>query len=328
MLYAELHGKLGKLDPNSPDLERSEDILTSTTFGTLLVAGAVDLLVAWLNCARHLDANGTLDEKPLDVIDGAPRWWFWPNLNGTIPDVVLRIGSRLFVIEAKYGSTKGGAGSPCSADPAQLADQLLREWSVIQPTARGLPWYPLEIREAIETCDHQLVYLVSARSRTAITELCESQHKIRREQLPDPSLWLLTWQDLHAVLKHEEMARPATRVWVDELAQLLDERRQLKPFLGFSDALSAWKAPSSAVEAWARQWRQRESADIAGGLQRIDLGGFHQAVTIVESWADDRQNAARLYFDRLGRVDWDGIRRVVEFEWRPPDRSPGRQARR
>lgn len=73
MLYAELHGKL---DPNSPDQERSEDILTSTTFGTLLVASATDLLVEWLNCARHLDASGSIDEKRLNVIDGPVSCWF------------------------------------------------------------------------------------------------------------------------------------------------------------------------------------------------------------------------------------------------------------
>lgn len=45
------------------------------------------------------------------------------------------------------------------------------------------------------------------------------------EKLPDSSLWLLTWQDLHAVLNREDMARPASRIWVSELARLLDERR-------------------------------------------------------------------------------------------------------
>jgi hypothetical protein len=62
MLYAELHEKLGS---NASDSERSEDILTSTTFGTLLVAGATDVLIRWLNCARHLDTAGSLDQTRL-----------------------------------------------------------------------------------------------------------------------------------------------------------------------------------------------------------------------------------------------------------------------
>ncbi|MBI4266384.1 MAG: hypothetical protein HY657_18580 [Acidobacteria bacterium] len=103
MLFAELHGKL---DPNAPDLERREDVLTSTTFGTLIVANATDVLVEWLNCARRFGARGRLDREPLGVVDERPvKYWFWPSLaGGTQPDVVLRIGHRLLVIEAKYGS--------------------------------------------------------------------------------------------------------------------------------------------------------------------------------------------------------------------------------
>lgn len=44
MLHAELHGKL---DDTASGLERREDILTSTVFGTLLVAGATEVLVDW-----------------------------------------------------------------------------------------------------------------------------------------------------------------------------------------------------------------------------------------------------------------------------------------
>lgn len=51
MLHAELRGKF---DPNSPDIERREDVLTSTTFGTLMIGDASDLLFDWLTAARHL----------------------------------------------------------------------------------------------------------------------------------------------------------------------------------------------------------------------------------------------------------------------------------
>ena len=37
MLFAELHGKL---NPTASDVERREDVLTSTVFGTLLIAGS------------------------------------------------------------------------------------------------------------------------------------------------------------------------------------------------------------------------------------------------------------------------------------------------
>src|SRR4051812_40637499 len=116
MLFAELHGKV---DPNASDLERREDVLTSTVFGTLLVAGAVDLLVSWINCARRLAADGRLGADPLDVNVAHPvKYWFWPSLaGGTQPDVLLQIGRRLLVVEAKYGSgSSKSAGAQAGDD--------------------------------------------------------------------------------------------------------------------------------------------------------------------------------------------------------------------
>jgi len=65
--------------------------------------------------------------------------WFWPSLaGGTQPDVVLRIGQRLLVIESKYGSNKSPAGAapPANGDSDNdtfTSDQLLREWQAMQP---------------------------------------------------------------------------------------------------------------------------------------------------------------------------------------------------
>ncbi len=67
MLYAELHGKL---DDTALDLERREDILTSTVFGTLLVAGATKVLVKWFNSARCL--AGTPEHLDLKRLLGLP----------------------------------------------------------------------------------------------------------------------------------------------------------------------------------------------------------------------------------------------------------------
>lgn len=183
MLFAELHGKL---DPNAPDLERREDVLTSTTFGTLIVANATDMLVDWLNFARRFGPLGRLDQEPLGLADEPPvKYWFWPTLTNAQPDVVLRIGRRLLVVEAKYGSaksksrTRNDSADPDAAAFMPIPDQLLREWQAVQPTVRGLGRYPEDLRDAIETRDRQLVYLVSARS-SALRELADSQAKIRR----------------------------------------------------------------------------------------------------------------------------------------------------
>ena len=58
MLHAELHGKL---DADARDLDRREDILTSTVFGTLLIADdGMSVLGRWLSGARCLGPLGAL----------------------------------------------------------------------------------------------------------------------------------------------------------------------------------------------------------------------------------------------------------------------------
>src|SRR5260370_24402498 len=106
MLYAELRGKL---DPSALDLERREDILTSTVFGTLLIAAEPGLLVRWVNSARCLEPTGRLtrDGSSLGLkADDPVTCWFWPSLKEAQPDVLLRIGSPLLVLETKYRSGK------------------------------------------------------------------------------------------------------------------------------------------------------------------------------------------------------------------------------
>src|SRR5438105_15279543 len=104
MLYAELYGKL---DSSASDLERREDILTSTVFGTLLVAGASEVLVDWFNSARSLGSSDrlVLHGPSLGLPVQEPEYWFWPSLSYAQPDIILRIGSRLIVVEANDGST-------------------------------------------------------------------------------------------------------------------------------------------------------------------------------------------------------------------------------
>jgi len=319
MLFAELHGKL---DPNASDLERGEDVLTSTTFGTLLVARATDVLVDWLNCARRLGAGGRLDHELFGLVYEPPvKYWFWPSLTGgTQPDVVLRIGHRLLVIEAKYGSTKSPAATDPEvvgdADPAAVAsDQLLREWRAIQPEVTGLGWYPNELREAIEECDSDLVYLVSARrTQSALRELRDSQEKIRVVLKHNISLWLLTWQDLHGVLVRRSLGPTETPPWLLELARLLDRRRNLAAFLGFPQALRELGQQSDTLMRWSNQWSKERFADIFSALRNLDLPRFHHTVSVVEAWAAERRDQRQVpYFDQLRRLDLRSVERLLDY---------------
>jgi hypothetical protein len=317
MLFAELHGKL---DPNAPDLERREDILTSTAFGTLLVAGAVDLLVSWLNSARHLGPDGRLDHGALGLTAAQPvKYWFWPSLSGgTQPDILVRIGQRLLVIEAKYGSSKSGADSTPeingdTADDVATSDQLLREWQAIQPGAAGLAWYPGDLRDAIHGCDRDLVYLVSARrAPSAVRELRESHEKIRTMLKENASLWLLTWQDLHGLLVRPVESGSPTAHWVPELARLLDRRRNLAAFLGFPHVLEQTAQQHDVLVNWADGWIKERFSDAFSAFRELNVREFHRVVSVVEAWAAERPNHARHgYFDGFPRIDLRGLERLV-----------------
>src|SRR5206468_3570724 len=89
MLHALLHHKLDEL---IPEPQRREDALTSAAFGTLVLVNAWDMLARWL---------GVSDDQPVSANSDC---WFWPRLAFAEPDVVLRLGGSLVVVEAKYRS--------------------------------------------------------------------------------------------------------------------------------------------------------------------------------------------------------------------------------
>jgi hypothetical protein len=318
MLFAELHGKL---DPNSPDLERREDVLTSTVFGTLLIAGAVDLLTQWLNYARRLGADGRLGLDALSVDVAQPvKYWFWPSLaGGTQPDVLLQIGHRLLVIEAKYGSSKS-AGAQDVNDTSEadsdksMSDQLLREWRACRHGAPGIAWYPSELRDAIEHCQIDLLYLVSARrTSSSLQELRASQLKIRALLNDEARLWLFTWQDLHGLLMQQTKSGLPASPWVSELARVLDRRRNLAAFLGFPEAMEHVGQQHDSLAIWATGWSQQKFSSPFAVFQDVDLEQFHRTVSVIERWtAERRGESSGGYFDQFSHVDVPTLERLAD----------------
>ncbi len=292
MLYAELHGKL---DDTASDLERREDILTSTVFGTLLVAGATEVLVKWFNSARCL--AGSPERLHLKRLLGLPyedpKYWFWPSLSFAQPDILLRIGSHLLVVEAKYASTKSALRTDSNRREVQASsdeedpDQLVREWLSVQRKAPGFKWYPPEIRSAIESCSVHIVYLVSTRKEsTALREISEARTKICKSSGSDVPLWILTWQDLHRVLTNLVETRPSLTTWANDLVRLL-ERRYLSAFLGFPRTLA--------------------------NIDRQGLVRLHLTARQCEKWAASKGEVHTDYFGALQQVDFAAIGRVAQY---------------
>ncbi|MCH8851371.1 MAG: hypothetical protein IID41_01825 [Planctomycetes bacterium] len=218
MLHALLHHKL---DETTPEPQRLEDALTSTVFGTMVMVEAADVLAAWLSRARRIDDSRTPVEGPLNGV------WFWPQLALAEPDVIIQLGDRLFVIEAKLQSGKADLQGGME-DPGHIADQLQREWVSLGPDYASRARCDRDLSEAIASCAHTLVYVVDGRRlRRATREFTESARLLSA----DADLRLLTWQSLHEHLARQSSARCR---WRDLLSQYLQDRG-LHGFDGFAD---------------------------------------------------------------------------------------------
>lgn len=260
VLHAELHGKLGS---EARDAERREDILTSTAFGVLFAAGAWGVLIEWLKRARSVGRHVQLDV----VVSDSQMYWFWPDLDGAEPDLVIRIGSLLLIVEVKYHSGKSGKDSSTAAAGAaerpDVKDQLVREWRACSREA-ALQNYPEELREAIRSCDRVLVYLVK-RGRVV-----RERHAVEQSltQEPDARMYVLTWEDLDEVL--------ATQVgapWMAELRRYL-YRKRLAGFRGFQATIGA-TSTSPKLLAY-RYTLMRSGADLAGAFASDALPSLKQ----------------------------------------------------
>src|SRR5687767_12945407 len=136
MLHAELHNKF---DIDTLDFERSEDILTSTVFGTLLTAeGGPTVLREWLQNADFGDRG-----QELRLPGGAVDYRFWPSLGGCTPDLVLRFDDFVCVLEMKYRS---GASDIHREDADEPELQLTKQWEACKDGSRLMQAFGLAIR--------------------------------------------------------------------------------------------------------------------------------------------------------------------------------------
>jgi len=167
MLHAVLHGKL---EETIPEPQRLEDALTSSVFGTLMWLDAWDVLARWLGVPfDDCPGNGELSSR---------ECWLWPRMAFAEPDVVLRLGNTLVVIEAKYGSDRHDliAASDDDDDDKDRCDQIVRQYRCIAEPLSHRVLYAEPIEQAIRECRLMQVFLVDARrQRRARRELEQSK---------------------------------------------------------------------------------------------------------------------------------------------------------
>lgn len=227
VLHALLHRKL---DPAIPEPKRLEDVVTSTVFGTLLLAGADETLAAWFATASR-DPSGETVAGPLRGC------WFWPRMVHAEPDVVLALGAHLVVVEAKVRSGRNdlvGDDDETTIDgddadtAASLLDQIGRQWESLRRAA-DTPGLPDDLRTAAHNAKACLFYLVDARRLAKATRQIQES----RGLLPDGAdVRILTWQSLHRILHRAVMSSSWPR-WARDLVAYL-EYENLAGFVGFT----------------------------------------------------------------------------------------------
>ncbi len=205
MLHALLQGKL---DPTVAEPQRREDVLTSTVFGTLVLVEAWELLGEWLQLPE-------LSDGP----DAEYECWFWPHLPGGVePDVVLRLGGTVVVVEAKYRSGRHDLSFDEEYEDKPV-DQILRQYNGASRLRDKRSTHPDALEQAVQECQLRQAFLVDARKiRRARREYSESRGRLpyaARERFG-----LVTWQELYGRLLKPEWSR---RRWAADLKTYLEE---------------------------------------------------------------------------------------------------------
>lgn len=262
MLHAMLRGKLSE---DVPEPQRLEDALTSTVVGTLLLVDARDALHSWMRKAEYGAAD--LGFSPLQA-------WFWPRLALAEPDVILRLGNQLFVIEAKYRSgrhDRAASNSDEMPDAQEvLSDQIVRQARSIQAIRDGHICPEPGLADAIRTSTPVFVYLVDQRRmRKARGQFLESRGRLA----PQYDLRLLTWQALYSLLHVTKGQR-----WVEDLLAYLDAAG-LDAFCGFR---SVSATPERALRLHG--WRAGGSWAGLEGLRSVVLSGARVGVASLRRW--------------------------------------------
>jgi hypothetical protein len=204
-----LHALLqGKLEPTVSEPQRLEDVLTSTVFGTLVLVEAWELLGEWLRLP-----------EPGDGPDAEYECWFWPHLPGGVePDVVLRLGGTVMVVEAKYRSGRHDR-SPDEENEDKPVDQIECQYNAAIDLRDQRSLHPDALERAFQECQLRQAFLVdSGKIRSARKEYLES-----RKRLPDAAkekFVLLTWQELYSLLLKPEWSG---RRWAADVRTYLED---------------------------------------------------------------------------------------------------------
>lgn len=229
----------------------------------LVHAGAWEVLARWLR----------LPGDPVQLAGGTTDCWFWPRLESAEPDVLLRIGNVLVVVEAKVQS--GRHDAPVSGEDETVGDQLLRQYQSIKTVRQDRALYAEPIEQAIRECQLAQAYVVDGvrsyyRSKRQFIE--------SRARLPENAdATLVKWQQLTSLLGRAERWQRDLRAYLS--SQRLDGFEGIGGWVLGPSALGglvAWRSARIGID-WA-PFIARAARIKAGPPWRVgvsnNFGGF------------------------------------------------------
>jgi hypothetical protein len=205
MYMAELRGKLA-LDSGTP-ADRTEDTLTAAFFGALRYLPRSALL-AVLDRAFPGDFN---QEEVNET-----RFEFWPWLGDVEPDLLLTVGKKVVVIEAKYGAPFSGADGDIEHH------QLTREYRAARRRSQARrqqgPWLLAVTNDWLKPAGVQRV----------------SQYLQAGGTEGVPVAWL-SWQSVAHELDNWQPGSAPEHELRSDVLSLMDRRGVRRVFEGFRD---------------------------------------------------------------------------------------------
>jgi len=220
----------GKISTTGKNLTSgSEDLLTASVFGVLRYLPAELLLFPILKHAKNL--NDDLYKPDTSVQDSEIDFEFWPGLNTSEPDVVIKTGMKeLIFIESKFNSGKSGSYNTEREGKKSTAkyDQLYREFKDLVDYSDG------NNNSIIKT----LIYLTAHRTMPK-DDFISSYKAVKESELSSEifkkNTYWLSWFDVWKVCKDfkSEDENPFYMLMVRDLIEFL-EKLELKHFTGFS----------------------------------------------------------------------------------------------
>ncbi|MDR0622620.1 MAG: hypothetical protein LBJ61_12225 [Deltaproteobacteria bacterium] len=220
-MIAELHGKISK---NAAKLhDRLEDQLTGDFFGVLrYVPFNEGMKKILLETEMPGENDNTIhtDISSIDAYEWSQNIEFWPRIQSTEPDVIIKIADIMILIEVKLDS---GLSSDDDTDYAKaLEEENKTNANQLDREARTL----LEKSEDLRPI---LILLAPAKSAYSIyKDVCER----RLPSLKKVSFGLLTWEKVLESIANINCDDPFKRVIFTDLKLLL-QRKGFERFKSF-----------------------------------------------------------------------------------------------